>query len=111
MFIRIACLAILLNALAPSVSHLLASARSDLFTSSLCITDPTGKNTPGGKAMAMEECGYCLPHAGSNGLLPVMFSGLGLTASHGLRPFLFYRAPTPLLALNAAPPRGPPSFA
>jgi hypothetical protein len=110
LFIRIACLAILMNALAPSVSHLLASARSDLFTSSLCITDPTGKSA-GGKTMAMEECGYCLPHAGSNGLLPVMFSGLGLTANHGLRPFLFYRAPKPLLALTAAPPRGPPSIA
>jgi hypothetical protein len=119
LWIRIACFAILLNALAPSVSHLVSAARADgdLFLSSICVTDPSGKDNfvkkfaGGGMGASMEHCAYCLPHGGSDLLAPLMFSGLGLTANHGLRPYLFYRSPKPLLALNAAPPRGPPSLA
>jgi len=118
-WIRIACLAILINALAPSVSHFVAAARADgdLFLSSLCVTGPASKDAivkkiAGNSAgMGMEHCAYCLPHGGSDLLAPVQFSGLGRTANHGVRPYLFYRSPQPLLALTAAPPRGPPSFA
>lgn len=119
LWIRIACFAILLNALAPSVSHLVSAVRADgdLFLSSMCLTEPAGKGNVikkfagSGMGAGMEHCAYCLPHGGSDLLVPVMFSGLGLSANHGLRPYLFYRSPTPLLALAAAPPRGPPSFA
>ncbi len=109
-----------MNALAPAVSQILASANAnagaDLFSSSLCLTDPAAKQgllkqIGGSMAMDMAHCGYCLPHGGSDMIEPVMFSGLGLSVSHGLRPFLFYRSPAPLLALTAAPPRGPPVFA
>jgi hypothetical protein len=55
----------------------------------------------------MEDCAYCLVHGGSYGLLPFA-TAPALCGSHSVRPFLFYRAPRPLLALTAAPPRGPP---
>lgn len=109
----------LVNALAPAVSHLVSAARADadLFLSSVCVADPSGKGAfvkkiaDSSTSMGMAHCAYCLPHGGSDMLAPVMFSGLGLTANHGLRPYLFYRSPQPLLALTAAPPRGPPAFA
>ncbi|SHH06286.1 Protein of unknown function [Massilia sp. CF038] len=107
-----------MNAIAPSVSHLVASARAegDLFSSSVCVSDPARKpgfvkKIAGSMAFGMEHCGYCLPHGGSDMLVPRMVTGLGLSANHGLRPYLFYRSPKPLLALTAAPPRGPPSLA
>lgn len=118
MWIRIAFLAVLMNALAPSVSHLVAGARADgdQFSASVCVADPATKASfvkkiAGSMAMDMAHCGYCLPHGGSDLLAPTLISGLGLSANHGLRPYLFYRSPKPLLALNAAPPRGPPSLA
>ncbi|WP_307188463.1 DUF2946 domain-containing protein [Massilia sp. CF038] len=118
LWVRIAFFAVLMNAIAPSVSHLVASARAegDLFSSSVCVSDPARKpgfvkKIAGSMAFGMEHCGYCLPHGGSDMLVPRMVTGLGLSANHGLRPYLFYRSPKPLLALTAAPPRGPPSLA
>ncbi|UUZ49576.1 copper chaperone PCu(A)C [Massilia sp. B-10] len=45
LWIRIACFVVLLNALAPSVSHLVSAVRADgdLFLSSMCVTEPAGK--------------------------------------------------------------------
>jgi hypothetical protein len=65
----------------------------------------------GHKAGMMADCGYCVPHGGSVALMPPAAAGLGLLGGHALRPFLFYHAPHPLLALSAAPPRGPPACA
>jgi hypothetical protein len=127
--IWIACFAVLLNALAPSISHAMAAAtRGVPATWEICRLDGGAAiATPGQSdivvigALAkqvnetrfanMDDCGYCLPHGGSVALLPSAITGLGLMGGHALRPFLFYRAPQPLLALSAAPPRGPPAFA
>ena len=125
--IWIACFAVLMNALAPSISHAMASARGVPATWEICRTDGSGLAAPGQpdlvvvgalakkitqtKIAAMEDCGYCLPHGGSVALMPSTITGLGLMGGHALRPFLFYRAPQPLVALSAAPPRGPPDFA
>ncbi len=68
------------------------------------------QKAPHDTGAAMADCGYCLPHGGSVALMPSTITGLGLMGGHALRPFLFYRAPQPLLALSAAPPRGPPAF-
>ncbi len=109
MKIWIACFAILMNALAPSISHALAASRGAAAGPDICRAD-TGQGIPS-KLAAMDHCGYCLPHGGSEGLMAHAITGLGLFSGHELRPFLFYRAPQPLLALSAAPPRGPPARA
>jgi hypothetical protein len=125
--IWIACFAVLMNALAPSISHAMAAAGAVPATWEICRTDGNALAAPGQpdlvvvgalakkitqtKIAAMEDCGYCLPHGGSVALMPSTITGLGLMGGHALRPFLFYRAPQPLLALTAAPPRGPPAFA
>jgi hypothetical protein len=125
--IWIACFAVLMNALAPSISHAMAAAtRGVPATWEICRTDGA-MATPGQPDLVvvgalakkaneasfadMDDCGYCLPHSGSFALMPSTITGLGLMGGHALRPFLFYRAPQPLLALSAAPPRGPPAFA
>ena len=121
--IWIACFAILMNVLAPSISHALAAVRGDAASADICLTDPSARATPGVQAVSlladqmshtgagmMEDCGYCLPHAGSYSLMPNAITGLAILGGHELRPFLFYRAPQPLLALIAAPPRGPPAI-
>jgi hypothetical protein len=125
--IWIACFAVLMNALAPSISHAMAAASAVPASWEICRTDGSAraaagqpdllaagapaKKTTDNKIAPMEDCGYCLPHGGSTALMPSTLTGLGLMGGHALRPFLFYRAPQPLLALAAAPPRGPPAFA
>ena len=100
----------LMNALAPSVSHAMAMKQSMPATWEICTVDsPAAATHATHRADAMADCGYCLPHGGSFGLLPSAISGLGLIDGHALRPFLSYHAPQPLLALSAAPPRGPPA--
>lgn len=113
--IWLACFAILVSALAPTISRVLASARSDIFSSDLCITRPAGfalkaAAPDAGMNDSMDHCAYCLQHGG-NAPVPAIQDGLGLAGQSGLRPFLFYRAPKPLLALTAAAPRGPPVLA
>jgi hypothetical protein len=106
-FLWIACCAVLMNALAPGISRVLAGQGPDI-----CSITNVGKSDNGKSSKAMMgDCGYCLPHGGSYGLLPHNYSALGLFDTHTLQPFLFYRAPRPLLALTAARPRGPPALA
>ena len=120
--IWIACFAILMNVLAPSISHAVAAARAGSPGADICFTDANARTAPAIEAIAfvadqldhseagmMRDCGYCLPHAGSYSLMPNQVTGLAILGGHELRPFLFYRAPQPLLALTAAPPRGPPA--
>ncbi|NHZ93756.1 DUF2946 domain-containing protein [Massilia sp. CCM 8733] len=120
--IWIACLAILMNVLAPSISHALAAVRADSPGADICFTDASARAAPAVEAISfvaaqldhseagmMQDCGYCLPHAGSYSLMPNQITGMAILGGHELRPFLFYRAPQPLLALTAAPPRGPPA--
>jgi hypothetical protein len=125
LFIWIACLAVLLNALVPSVSHAVAAGRAAPASREICRADPTAsvprlaahlapaaahKAGHDGGAL-LQDCGYCVAHAGSQGLLPAITAGLGMLGGHALRPVLSYHAPRPLLALAAAAPRGPPARA
>jgi len=135
----IACFAILLNALAPAVSHALAladgghagpgweicmndgtrlSGRGTLDESTFrALTDrsrpapASSSNTPADTALPMTDCGYCLAHAGSLGLPPPALAPLPFAVSTVERPFLFYHAPRPLQVWVAAHPRGPPAVA
>ncbi len=118
----LAVFAILMNALAPSISHALAAASGNPGAWEICRADRSqadlaviagalDEQQAPDQAGSMDHCGYCLPHAGTHGLLPSAITGLGIFGGNELRPFLFYRAPQPLLALSAAPPRGPPALA
>lgn len=127
--IWIACLAILMNALAPSISHALAASRGDVVRWDICRSPADANAKPVSPALlaaiaearlaqdleqlgAMRgDCAYCLPHAGNDLLLPPSWDGMGLAVMHAARPFLFYHAPQPLAQLSAAQPRGPPAFA
>jgi hypothetical protein len=59
----------------------------------------------------LDDCGYCLTHAGSHGLPPPAQAPLALLDGTESRPFLFHHAPRPLAVWLAAVPRGPPAFA
>jgi hypothetical protein len=137
-FIWLACFAILLNALAPSISHALAIAKGQPGAWEICLNDGsrisgtgqldaatfrvlTDRSNPAaakakaesmaasGLAIAMEDCTCCLPHAGSTGL-PPSGAALILPAAQGeLRPLLFYQSAAPLQAWSTANPRGPPA--
>lgn len=119
----IACFAVLMNALAPAISHAMAARANVPATWELCgadgsiaihaglLAEQLADKAAGHEAGMMADCGYCVPHGGSFALMPPAAAGFGLLDGHVLRPFLFYRAPQPLLALAAAPPRGPPAGA
>ena len=119
--------AILMNALAPTMSHAMAAWNGDAATWEICRTEATAsasddrdgllvvgaagkKITPSQMGMK-QDCGYCAPHAGSHGLPPVLAALPAMGKAHGLQPFLLYRSPQPLRALSPAAPRGPPAFA
>jgi hypothetical protein len=118
-FVWLALFAVLLNALAPTVSHALAASRPAIPLD-VCSVD-------GGTSFAvaaallvqdehagmgvLDDCGYCLTHAGSHGLPPPVHAPLALVEGTEPRPFLFHHAPRPLAVWLAAVPRGPPVFA
>jgi hypothetical protein len=115
----LALFAVLLNALAPTVSHALAASRPAIPVD-VCSVDG-GAPFATAAALLMQDdhgamglagdCGYCLAHAGSHGvppsLRPLLVPALGAEP----RPFLFHHAPRPLAIWLAAVPRGPPVFA
>jgi hypothetical protein len=119
-FAWLALFAVLLNALAPTVSHALAASRP-VIPVDVCSVDG-GASFAAAAALLMQDdrhagmgpfddCGYCLAHAGSHGLPPPVHAPLALAHGTEPRPFLFHHAPRPLPAWLAAVPRGPPAFA
>jgi hypothetical protein len=125
-WIWIACFAILVNALAPAISH---AVNGKPRTWEICLNDGTRVSGVGelddatfaaatdrSKArpmaqMAMQDCGYCLPHAGWFGLPPSdLVLSLPLDGA-APRPILFYQSPQPLPGWSASHPRGPPAHA
>ncbi|MET3131510.1 hypothetical protein AAKU55_001772 [Oxalobacteraceae bacterium GrIS 1.11] len=118
--IWIACFAILINALAPSISHAIAALQVQSLSAEICRADgvpaiASEQAAPAplknGKMAMGEHCGYCLAHAASFALPPTALAALGLFGGHAALPFLFYRSPQPLTAWSAARPRGPPRLA
>jgi hypothetical protein len=119
-FVWLALFAVLLNALAPTVSHALAASRPAIPVD-VCGADG-GAPFAAAAALLMQDerhasmgvpddCGYCLVHAGSHGLPPPVHAPLVLVDGAEPRPFLFHHAPRPLAAWLAAVPRGPPVLA
>lgn len=123
LWLWIACFAVLLNALAPSVSHAIAFSKGVPATWEICRADGTrvtvsglitsgdsdDSGKPSGAAKSMGgDCAYCQTHAGSFGLPPATLASLPATGTPFM-PFLFYRAPQPLAVWATAQPRGPPA--
>jgi len=128
--IWIACFAILMNALAPSISHAMALMNGTASLVEVCTVDGTryvstdvsaaadsrdqgkGASLPGKSTVDlvhdMQHCPFCYTHAASFAL-PVPFAvPLAVTAGHDVFPPLFYQSPKPLFSWSRARPRGPP---
>jgi hypothetical protein len=114
----IAVLAILLAALAPALSHALASASGSQWVE-ICTAqgskwvqageDGAERGTPP-SAHVLEHCPYCSLHAPTLGLPLVQhLAALPLRLSHQV-PLAFLAAPRTLHAWVSAQPRAPPLF-
>ena len=117
----IACIAIFLATLAPTVSRALTVA-SGMAVPSLETCSVAGgmqamparydaqePSAPEKQGMRMGDCPCCSMHADTLSLPPtslVLASGEVLT---GLLPELFYQSATPLFAWTPVQPRGPPA--
>ena len=124
----IAMAAILLNALAPSISHALSGKPSlpwqEICTQNsikLMVTELTEDNgikansttqendkTPVGR-LPMVDCGYCVTHAGSDSVSIKPFALTTLALAPGVFPPLFYSSPDKLFIWAASNPRAPPT--
>jgi hypothetical protein len=118
----IACFSILLAALAPSVSHALATgSRVGSLWSEICsATSPKLIKTDDGKTsnssssseigMYFDDCPYCCTHAGSSGLPPSPTFTFPFVRAALLHPSLFYQSPRPLFVWATAQSRAPPAL-
>jgi hypothetical protein len=121
-----ACLAILLNALSPSLSYAYAalhanangatlevcSARGAVYTQAdLAPAIQAATSATDSVLHHIEHCPFCMSHAGSFALPPPQSTPLAVMDGHDRYPPLFYQAPQPQFAWLAASPRGPPAAA
>ena len=119
----IACFAILLAALAPSISQAVANAKQESGSgwAEICSVagirfvqvddDGAADGKSGGKAMQMEHCAFCSTHAGSVGLPPTNpVLPLLVASGTAIFPALYYQSPSPLFIWSTAQSRAPPSL-
>ncbi|MES2536208.1 MAG: DUF2946 domain-containing protein [Pseudomonadota bacterium] len=119
----VACLAISMAALMPSISHALAAANTaDAFWAEICsVNGPTlikmakghapDSSTSNGKEAIFEHCPACLTHAGSSGLPPA--TALTLPAARSgssVFPSLFFHSLRPLFVWATPQSRAPPFY-
>lgn len=107
--IWIAMLAVLFAALAPTVSHALASTTAAALAE-MCTVDSGTKKAPTNVMHGMEHCAYCAMQASTPALPPQPLHGFAIIGGHDVYPPLFYTAPQPLHPWRAASPRGPPAL-
>ena len=120
----IACFAILLAALAPSISRAVANAKQESgsgwaeicsvagirFVQLVQADDGAADEKSGGKAMQMEHCAFCSTHAGSVGLPPSPVLLLPVALGSAIFPSLYYQSPAPLFMWSTAQSRAPPAL-
>jgi hypothetical protein len=111
----LASFAILLAALAPTVSHAMAAARGGASWVEICTaTGPAlvkiaDEQVPARNSTAhFEHCPFCSAHAGAAGLPPAATALPVAAGAHAL-PQLFLRAPRSLFAWDPAQARAPPA--
>lgn len=119
--IWIACLAILLNALVPSISHALSAMHgaskvvevcSTAGTKLLAIDQAAPDSSPIDSTLHhLEHCPFCLTHAGTFALpAATLTTPFAVMGGYDLFPSLFYHSPTPLFSWSGAHPRAPPTL-
>jgi hypothetical protein len=118
-----ACLAVLLNAFAPIVSHALKVSAPLTVQTEVCTAlgmelmpvamAPDEPGTPASDKLkkGMEHCGYCAGHAGTVGPPSPLAPMLGLYQGRDLRPPLYYHSARPLFPWSLARSRAPPALA
>lgn len=117
----IACFAILLAALAPSISHAVSAAQgSGAGWLEVCTTAgaklvqvadaQNPSSLPAEKGMHFEHCPFCSTHAGSVYLPPNADFILPVVSDAPLLPSLYYQSPRPLFIWATAQSRAPPSI-
>jgi hypothetical protein len=124
----LACVAILMATLAPTISHAVAHGVSASFAvakpmagflAEICETSGGVKRMVVGDLQApssstqhdvfhVEHCPFCSSHSGFLGVPSRATSGLHLPRGHGVAPLLFYRSPRPLPVWAPAQSRAPP---
>lgn len=113
----IACFAVLLSALAPSISQAIngsAANWAEICSAAgvkLTKIDPAqnpASPAPADKGMHFEHCPFCFTHAGSVGLPPSAALTIPVAGSDLPLPSLFYQSPSPLFIWAAAQSRAPP---
>lgn len=116
--IWIACFAILLNALVPSISHAVNAFQSRDALSDICSAEGARYVAPDGSPVRkspldtalhhMAHCPCCVSDASAPPLPPRVASLLPLTRQSHFFPSLSYRSPAPLFAWSQSHPRAPP---
>lgn len=116
----IACLAVLMAALAPSISHALNRSRGgtqamafEICTAAGMISMAAPADTPslpGKHAMAMDDCPFCSMHFDQLGLPPTAFPLVAADSRASAAPRLFYQSPRPLFAWAPPQSRAPPAM-
>ena len=113
--------AILLAALAPTVSHAMAAAKGGASWMEICtsagpamiqVADDQAPGVPadGNQGAHLEHCAFCLTHAGSFALPAAALPALPVAIASDSPPLLFHRAPRPLFVWAAGQPRAPPAI-
>lgn len=113
----LACMAILLAALAPAISHALSDAgQPRSLWAEICsstglkqvkLESATTSSVHGEPVSAFEHCPFCQCHGGMPALPPAALDVPAYSGSFPL-PILFYQAPRPLFAWAGAQSRAPP---
>lgn len=116
----IACFAILVASIAPSVSHALAARHGSAdFFGEICTSDEIRwsqagdgqeSEAPAQEHLHFEHCPFCSPHSGSFGLPPNAGFQLPIPIGQTPLPVLFYHSPRPLFIWAAAQSRAPPAL-
>ena len=111
-----ACLALLLNALSPSLSHAFAASQGkavvEICSASGAVYTQADLAPPSGpEPQHIEHCLYCMHHAGNLALPPSPPPLVAVIKGHDLYPSLLCQSLLPQFAWHGARPRGPPSFA
>lgn len=127
----IAIFAILLSALAPSISSALTvrngsfpiwmeiCSASNVYSSSAKLSkkilltvsaDSSASSSMNPDAHEAAHCPFCLPHAGNFALPPALMPCCAVAAGHDAYPPLYYQAPSLLFSWVTANPRGPPQL-
>lgn len=117
--IWIACFAILLNALVPSLSQAINAVQGQGALLEICSADGAKYVTPDGSPAPqsprdaalhhMQHCPCCASDASAPPLPPRLGGVLPVAPQPQVFPSLFYLSPAPLFAWSQSRPRGPPA--